>query len=152
MILASAQVEEVLLGFRIVFLVVLYLFIWRVVRAVARDPGGRQAAVTAREGSRSQDGKLVVVSSPVLRIGAERLLDGAAVTIGRIEDNDFALLGDEYASARHARFEQRRDGVYVEDVGSTNGTFVNGSRIVGPQRLEPGDLVRVGETDLRYDR
>jgi hypothetical protein len=148
---ASAQVEEVLLAFRIVFLVVLYLFIWRVVRAVARDPGARQAAVH-RDGNRPSDGKLVVVASPILAVGAERGFDTAPLTIGRIEENDLALIGDEYASAHHARFERRRDGVYVEDVGSTNGTFVNGLRIEAPRRLEPGDVVRVGETDLRYDR
>ena len=53
---------------------------------------------------------------------------------------------------RHARFEPRRDGVYVEDVGSTNGTFVNGIRLTRERKLVPGDIVRVGETDLRFER
>jgi pSer/pThr/pTyr-binding forkhead associated (FHA) protein len=61
------------------------------------------------------------------------------------------LADDEFASARHARIEPRRDGVYVEDVGSTNGTFVNGIRLARERRLQPGDVVRVGETDLRYE-
>ena len=55
-------------------------------------------------------------------------IDSSPLTIGRGADNDVSIDGDEYASARHARFEPRRDGVYVEDVGSTNGTFVNGIR------------------------
>jgi pSer/pThr/pTyr-binding forkhead associated (FHA) protein len=59
---------------------------------------------------------------------------------------------DEFASARHARFEPRRDGVWVQDRGSTNGTFVNGAQLERPRRLAAGDVVRVGETDLRYDR
>ena len=58
---------------------------------------------------------------------------------------------DEFASAHHARVEPRRDGVWVEDVGSTNGTFVNGSRLDRPRKLAPGDVIRVGETDLRFE-
>jgi pSer/pThr/pTyr-binding forkhead associated (FHA) protein len=62
------------------------------------------------------------------------------------------LESDEFASARHARFEPRRDGVWVQDRGSTNGTYVNGTRIERPRRLTSGDIVRVGETDFRYER
>jgi pSer/pThr/pTyr-binding forkhead associated (FHA) protein len=51
-------------------------------------------------------------------------------------------------SSRHARIEVRGDGAWVQDLESTNGTFVNGSRIVGAQRLGAGDVLRVGETDL----
>jgi pSer/pThr/pTyr-binding forkhead associated (FHA) protein len=47
--------------------------------------------------------------------------------------------------------EPRRDGVWIEDVGSTNGTFVNGVRLSRPRKLAAGDLVRVGETDLRFE-
>jgi pSer/pThr/pTyr-binding forkhead associated (FHA) protein len=49
------------------------------------------------------------------------------------------------------RFEPRRDGVYVHDLGSTNGTYVNGVRIDRSRKLAAGDVVRVGETDLRYE-
>ena len=70
----------------------------------------------------------------------------------RARQNDLGLEADEFASARHARFEPRRDGVWVEDVGSTNGTFVNGARLEEPRRLRPGDVVRIGDTDLRFDR
>jgi pSer/pThr/pTyr-binding forkhead associated (FHA) protein len=58
------------------------------------------------------------------------------------------LAGDEFASARHARIEARVDGVWVQDLDSTNGTYVNGSRVAGAQRLGAGDVLRVGETDL----
>jgi pSer/pThr/pTyr-binding forkhead associated (FHA) protein len=47
--------------------------------------------------------------------------------------------------------EPRRDGVWVQDVGSTNGTFVNGMKLDGPRKLTPGDVIRVGETDLRFE-
>ena len=55
------------------------------------------------------------------------------------------------SSAAAARFEPRLDGVWVEDIGSTNGTYVNGVRLESPRRLKPGDVVRIGETDLRFD-
>ena len=61
------------------------------------------------------------------------------------------LRGDGYASAQHARIEPRGADVWVEDDGSTNGTYVNGARIEAPHRLAPGDVVRVGETELRYE-
>ena len=62
------------------------------------------------------------------------------------------LADDDFASARHARIEPRRDGVWVSDAGSTNGTYVNGARLSKPRRLAPGDVIRVGSTDLRFDR
>jgi pSer/pThr/pTyr-binding forkhead associated (FHA) protein len=49
------------------------------------------------------------------------------------------------------RIEARRDGVWVHDLGSTNGTHVNGVRIDRPRKLVEGDIVRVGETELRFD-
>jgi pSer/pThr/pTyr-binding forkhead associated (FHA) protein len=48
--------------------------------------------------------------------------------------------------------EPRRDGVWVEDIGSTNGTYVNGKKLDRPFRLTVGDILRVGETDRRYER
>jgi hypothetical protein len=156
--LATVEIEEVLLLLKIGFLVLLYLFIWRIVRSASRDlrvpqesfvlapsPEARQAA------RRTRRGKLVVVSSPALREGEERRLDSAALTVGRAAQNDLALDADEYASAQHARIEPRQDGVWVEDVGSTNGTFVNGDRITTPRILQPGDVIRIGETDLRFE-
>jgi pSer/pThr/pTyr-binding forkhead associated (FHA) protein len=74
------------------------------------------------------------------------------VTVGRGGQNDIALPHDDYVSARHARFEPRQDGVWIQDLGSTNGTYLNGARLEQPRRLTPGDVVRVGETDLRYER
>ena len=73
------------------------------------------------------------------------------LTVGRGLTNNVSLAVDEYASTRHARFEPRRDGVFVEDIGSTNGTFVNGIRVTRERELVPGDVVRIGETDLRFE-
>jgi FHA domain-containing protein len=157
---ASIAVEEALLLLKIGFLILLYLFIWRIVRTASRDLRlPQESMVLAPHQARQllgapplETGRLVVLQSPVLAQGTERVLDSASVTIGRGQQNDLALEGDEFASARHARFEPRRDGVWLEDLGSTNGTYVNGARLDNPRRLRPGDVVRIGGTDLRYER
>src|SRR5436189_67785 len=105
---------------------------------------------TARRGPVT--GRLVVVKSPDLDEGQDFVLDSAQLTIGRGGQNDIAIRSDEYASARHARFEPRQDGVWVQDLGSTNGTYLNGARLENPCRLTEGDIVRIGETDLRYEQ
>jgi FHA domain-containing protein len=159
LILGAVEVEAVLLGLKVGFLVLLYLFIWRIVRTVARDVRlpqesfvlAPQQAAAAGLGPRARTGVLVVLSSPALKVDSERTLDSAPVTLGRSSDNDMNLGDDEFASAHHARVEPRRDGVWVEDVGSTNGTFVNGVKLSRPQKLTPGDIIRVGETDLRFE-
>jgi pSer/pThr/pTyr-binding forkhead associated (FHA) protein len=102
-------------------------------------------------GPPSAGGRLVVEESPVLDEGEEFEIDSTPLTVGRGGQNDVAIDGDEFASSRHVRFEPRRDGVWVQDLGSTNGTYVNGIRIDGARRLVPGDVVRVGETDLRFE-
>ncbi len=134
----------------------LYLFIWRIVRAASRELRAPQesfilAPIAERQEKRvSHPGSLVVVSSPTFDEGAILELGPEPLTIGRGPLNDLQLDGDEFASGRHARIESRRDGVWVEDIGSTNGTFVNGVRLTGARRLVPGDVVRIGETDFRY--
>ena len=75
-----------------------------------------------------------------------------ALTIGRSPDNAATLDDDDFASARHARVETQRDGVWILDLGSTNGTWVNGERMDGRHRLREGDVVRIGQTELRFER
>jgi hypothetical protein len=158
---ASAQVETTLLVLKFAFLVLLYLFIWRIVRSAARDLrlpqesmilSPQQAAQLLPQPVAKELGRVIVLQSPALEQGAVYSIDQSALTIGRGLGNDLLIDGDEYASSRHARFEPRRDGVYVEDAGSTNGTFVNGIRLARERRLKPGDVVRVGETDLRFEQ
>jgi FHA domain len=168
MIPASVAVSEVLLLLKIGFLILLYLFIWRVVKTASRDLRGTSqesmilAPQNAAEQKRRQRdrergrvkaaGKLVVVSSPALRTGEEHTIDSGPLLLGRQGENDIALVRDEFSSGRHARVEPRRDGVWVEDMGSTNGTYVNGVRLTKPRKLSSGDVIRVGETDLRFER
>lgn len=151
--------DETLLVLKLVFLVLLYGFIVLVMRTATRDLGGAPqesivlgAAEAAR--LRAEQGleprQFLVVAGPGLRVGST--IDVAApVVLGRDETSGIRLDGDEFASGRHARLEPARDGVFVEDLGSTNGTFVNGERISGRRALSPGDILRVGETELRLE-
>jgi FHA domain len=156
---AGTSYESALLALKIAFLVLLYLFVWRVVRTASRDMRLPQESFILRPGTLGSggigqhinSGRLVVAHSPSLEEGAEYRLDSSAVTVGRSAQNVVSIDGDEFASARHARIEPRRDGVWVNDLGSTNGTYVNGVRIDRRRKLVDGDLVRTGETELRYE-
>jgi FHA domain-containing protein len=159
MIVQEIAVETALLALKIAFLVLLYLFIWRIVRSASRDLRLPQESFILRpEGGLSraapgiQTGRLLVVKSPALDEGADIVLNSAPLTVGRGEQNDIELEGDEFASAQHARFEPRQDGVWITDIGSTNGTFVNGMQLERPRKLAVGDIVRVGQTDFRFDQ
>jgi hypothetical protein len=162
-LLASTRLAEVLLALKIAFLVLLYLLIWRILRTAARElrtphqdsmilsPSAAASAGLGTAAPPLRTVRLVVQRSPSLETGDGFPVDSAPLTIGRGGQNDLVLDGDEFASARHARIEARRDGVWVEDLGSTNGTYVNGAKVDGSQRLGSGDLLRVGETDLRLE-
>jgi len=155
---ASIAVEEALLLLKIGFLVILYLFLWRIVRTASRDLRTPQESfVLAPQQVRKRPaperrvaGRLVFVSAGSAPRDPYEI-DSAAVTVGRGPANDIPL-DDEFASTLHARVESRSDGVWLEDVGSTNGTAVNGVLIEKPRKLSPGDVIRVGETDLRFER
>jgi pSer/pThr/pTyr-binding forkhead associated (FHA) protein len=158
MIVAGTNYDSVLLVLKIAFLVLLYLFIWRIVRTAGRDLRLPQESFILRPaiaggaiGQAINPGRLVVVQSQVLKVGEEFGLDASPLTVGRGTQNDVSIDGDEFASARHVRVEPRRDGVWVSDVGSTNGTYVNSVRIDRPRKLVQGDVVRVGETELRFE-
>ena len=82
--------------------------------------------------------------------GAQLAPGAEALEIGRSAAGDGALGGDQELSRRHARVGRLSDGrLLVEDLGSTNGTVVNGARIAAPTLLSPGDEVRLGATTLR---
>jgi hypothetical protein len=173
MLLASSSVGSVLLILKIAFLVLLYTFVWRVIRNAGKEPKVKgssakakavpaadsmiltpSAAAAAGLGSAAAARprgpvQLVVQRSPSLKAGAVFPVGSAPVTVGRGGQNDLVLDGDEFASSRHARIEARGDGVWVQDLDSTNGTFLNGARVVGAERMSAGDVLRVGETDLR---
>jgi pSer/pThr/pTyr-binding forkhead associated (FHA) protein len=153
------SVEPVLLALKALFLVLLYLFIWRVIRSASRElrVAPQESFVLApsqlaAEHPSASGGRLVVEESKAVKKGKSFPAGPVPLTIGRAKDNDVVLAGDEFASAHHARIESQRDGVWVLDLGSTNGTFVNGARLDGRRLLREGDLVQIGDTELRFAR
>jgi diguanylate cyclase (GGDEF)-like protein len=101
--------------------------------------------------SRPGESCLVIIHAPLHSdLGRRFLLDKDAITIGRGRNNDIVLPSD-CVSRRHSRLERRSDGVWVIDVGSTNGTWVNddGEKVT-EKRLERGDQLRVGDTIFKY--
>ena len=156
----AVTADEAQLGLKVAFLVLLYLFIWLVVRSATRGlsagapqesivlPAAEAAALRAAVAPPAHT--VVVRSSPALQPGTEFRLTSATL-VGRGAENAIRLDGDDFVSTRHALLEPRPDGLWVEDVGSTNGTFVNGARVTTARLLTVGDVVRIGQTDLRVE-
>ncbi len=160
MTLLALAADETLLILKIVFLVALYGFILLVVRSATKDIGGapqesiilgaaEASALREELGVRPRPPRLHVLAGPGLPAGRNIDIGGVTV-IGREDGVGIHLDGDEFASGQHARVEPRADGVWVEDLGSTNGTFVNGERVTA-QRLRAGDVLRVGQTELKLE-
>jgi len=194
--------DVVLFALKIAFLVLLFLFVFLVVRRTVRDVSGAgarpapapaprpapvvappAAAVTAapfapapsnvpeatpaerrkrrekRHTERTMPGesldlmahvhpRLVVAASPVLAAGVEIMLEGW-IMIGRSPTSDL-VLNDPFVSQTHARVVPRGQLHFVEDLGSTNGTFVNGREVIEAQLMLDSEL-RIGETIFRYE-
>ena len=155
------SVEPILIALQAAFVVLLYIFIWRVVRSAERGlPAAPQESFVmapaqvaqARAEAGIAPGRLVETRSTAVPVGTAFEPGPVPTTIGRADDNVIVLAGDDYASGRHARVESALDGTWVVDLGSTNGTYVNGERLEGRRRLHEGDLVQVGDTELRFER
>ncbi len=95
--------------------------------------------------------ELVVEDSDILAPQTRFAVGDGSTEIGRSSTSDVVLKNDDYASGRHARLTRHGGLLYVEDLGSTNGTFVNGRKTVGATPLRGGDTVRVGSTTFRYE-
>lgn len=137
------MVDVALLFGRIVFLVLLYLFLFAAIRA---GVGLVRAAVPAGAASLV----LAVTRGPRVLAGTRVPLDGPLV-IGRGPDADVRI-GDEFVSARHALVAPTRDGALVEDLGSTNGTLLNGRPLSGQAALSAGDVIGLGPVEFTLER
>ena len=92
--------------------------------------------------------RLVVLASPELDQG--KTIEVAAPTVvGRDATSGIRLEHDEFVSARHARLEPRPEGALVDDLGSTNGTFLNGKKVKRAQLAKAGDVIKIGATELQ---
>ncbi|HEX4903369.1 MAG TPA: FHA domain-containing protein [Acidimicrobiales bacterium] len=156
--------EPLLNVLKICLLILLYLFFFRVLRAVWAEVDLARAAAPAssgsgRRGRRSRAGgegqprrtrarertlpKLKVIE-PVELAGTVYPL-GDELTVGRAAGCQITL-DDTYASQLHARLFMRDEQLYVEDLGSTNGTYLNRRKVTGPMVVSQGDQIKVGST------
>ena len=148
--------EAVLTVLKFCFLALLYLFLYRVVRltlrelrapALAAEPAGAPTVAPPRRerGPEPRAAMRLRILEPASRRGETHTID-REVTVGRGGGCALVLSDDTYVSQLHARlFPQNGEG-YVEDLGSTNGTYVNGKQIKGVTRLKRGDQVQFGQT------
>ena len=155
--------EPLAVALKFGFLPVLYLFLLWVARSAMRDLSRSDEGVAAADrpepAARRRDSGL-----PDLRAGVDPRLEvvaamghqpgesfdiAAGATLGRSDGADIKV-DDPFASSAHARIFPRGEFMYIEDMGSTNGTFLNGRQLRTAERLKVADTVRIGDTEYRY--
>lgn len=129
--------DVILALLRIIFLGLVYLFVWQVARAI-----GSHLGISVRR--RRKEGSRVLFVRSETQQGQEFEV-GDVVVLGRSEETD-VVLDDPYASEFHLRLVSQEDGMMLHDLGSTNGTYVNGRRVSAPTELKRGDSIQVGKT------
>lgn len=134
------------------FLALLWLFVLAALRVVRSDlyavSGLRAALPQRRGGGQARRGgraaRQLIVTHGALA-GTRISLDGRPILIGRADDSTL-VLDDDYASTRHARLSFSGGDWLVEDLGSTNGTYLDRAKVTGPTRVPPGVPIRIGKT------
>ena len=158
--------EGVLTILKFCFLALIYLFLFRIVRTVlaelrpakipvpeallAAAAPAAAAATAPSHRDRSRQWDLVIVAPPS-RVGETYTVD-EELTVGRGAGCAVVLPDDTFVSQVHARVFTRGSDPYVEDLGSTNGTTLNGEAVTEPTRLRRGDRVQFGETVMELVR
>ena len=145
--------DQLLTVLKILLLALIYLFfarvlwaVWSEVRTpVAATPGTGKGR--AKKKSVPKGASVFVVIEPKQHRGRTYTLSNA-LTIGRVDNNDINIDDDTFISSHHARIEVRPEGVWVVDLKSTNGSFVNGQRLTGERSVRKGDRIQVGSTVL----
>jgi pSer/pThr/pTyr-binding forkhead associated (FHA) protein len=148
---------------KVAFLAVLWLFVIAAVGVMRADLFGSKAATKAarprkakpvkppkpkpqpapQRGGRGGPGQLVVTEGP--RAGTTIDLGQVPITIGRANDATLVVI-DDYASSRHARIFEQGGQWIVEDLGSTNGTYLGRTKVTQPMPIQPGVPIRIGKT------
>lgn len=152
--------EPLLAILKLCALALLYLFFLRVIRAVwaevaparvgAPAPVAKKAKRAGRKPkARAKGGDALEIVEPPDQQG-QRFALTDEVTIGRAAGCTVTVT-DNYASQLHARVFQRDGALHVEDLGSTNGTYLNGKKVTAPLPLKRGDRVKVGATVFEVD-
>ena len=133
------MIDLVLLIARLLFVALLYLFLFAIMRTgIGMVKGSRKKergwTVSVERGPKELRGVSIAVHGPVI--------------VGRSPGADI-VIGAGYVSGRHARFQLMGQNLFVEDLGSTNGTAVNGQMIAAPTALKNNDVVTVGDVSIR---
>jgi hypothetical protein len=156
--------EIALTVIKVLFLALLWLFILSAVSVIRSDLFGKTVAANdqpppqelesppppPRRTKRSRGEPRVVMITGGNQAGTSAALAGGLVLIGRGADCQL-ILDDDYVSTRHARIVAAENGIYIEDLGSTNGSYVNGQRITAPTSVTMADTVRIGKTVMKLE-
>jgi pSer/pThr/pTyr-binding forkhead associated (FHA) protein len=165
------MVDPVSVALKFAFLAILYLFLLWISRNALKDlrrtsvttgtpyapyAGGAPADATGIQSASTQGGvpddiadpRLVVERAPGHVPGMEYEVGEGAI-MGRGDQAEIRL-EDPFASSRHARLVRQGAAIVIEDLGSTNGTYLNEELLSGPQPLHPGDRVRIGDSEFTY--
>ncbi len=155
--------EQLLTVLKLCLLALLYLFFLRVLRAVWAEVTPPKAAAesavvpppskppkikSVRASKKGSVPTKLTVVEPIARAGADFPL-GGDLTLGRAPGCS-VVLDEQYVSQVHSRVFQRDNSVFVEDLGSTNGTWLNGVRAVGQMHARPGDRIQIGNVILEF--
>jgi FHA domain len=146
------------------FLAVLFLFLLWVTRSAMRDLSRTGRGTAAAEPIEAPGARRRESAVPDLRAGVDPRIEvvaamghqpgtsfdvGHGATLGRSDGADINV-DDPFASSAHARIFPRGDYMYLEDMGSTNGTYLNGRQVRTAERLKVADKIRIGDTEYRY--
>lgn len=151
------DLEPIAVVLKFGFIAVLYLFLFWVARTALRDLGGSGFVASNETGYHDavdsparEDAFLIVEEGGGLKRGERYDLFGG-LSIGRSPDADVRV-EDRYASGIHCRVFSRGGSFWVEDMNSTNGTLLNSAELHGEAQMADGDLVRIGDTELRFEQ
>jgi hypothetical protein len=156
--------EPLAVALKFGFLAVLYLFLLWVARSASRELARAEGGAASEPAGPGPGPRRRDRSGPDLRSGVSPRLEviaamghepgtvfdvGDGATLGRADSSDIPV-NDPFASSAHARVFNRDDYMYVEDLGSTNGTYLNGRQLRQAERLKVADVVRIGDSEYRY--
>jgi pSer/pThr/pTyr-binding forkhead associated (FHA) protein len=157
--------DPVAVALKFGFLAVLYLFLFWMARSALKDlrRGKGEAAAPAYEDATGLHHATAGLNDSAIGTPKLRVANAAGLRAGSAYDlSDGALLGrgdsadirleDTFASSSHARLVAQGDVIVLEDLGSTNGTFLNGEPLRGPQPLHVGDSIRIGDSEFTFER
>ena len=156
--------EIALTVIKVLFLALLWVFIASAVSVIRSDLFGRTVPMPDQPGAQELEQPLppprktkrtrgeprILTITQGSQTGQSAELADGVILIGRGADAQLSL-DDDYVSTRHARVVSGENGIYLEDLGSTNGSYVNGQRITAPTTVSLSDTIRIGRTMMRLE-